>query len=94
MPENNRVYGSYKNQGLVLIGVHIDPDMAKRDAIIKEKSLKYPVCQDVSKAGCQVSAATYHIEYIPTIFVIGRGGKIVALDPPNLDKAVKDALKS
>jgi peroxiredoxin len=92
MPENNQVYGRYKSQGLVLIGVHIDPDIKKRDAIIKQQGVTYPVCEDSLPNKKGGAASTYHIEYIPAIFVIDRHGKIVAEDPPDLDKAVKEAL--
>ncbi|HWA82259.1 MAG TPA: TlpA disulfide reductase family protein [Fimbriimonadaceae bacterium] len=94
MPENERVYRSYKGQGLVLIGVHLDPDIKQRDAIIKEKGVTYPVCEDKSPTKPGGAATAYHIEYIPTIFVIDRKGKIVAVEPPDLEKAVKKALAS
>jgi len=92
MPENNRVYRSHKDQGLVLIGVHVDADVKQRDAIVKEKALTYPVCQDKLPDKAGGAGATYHIEYIPTVFVIDRNGKIIAEDPPDLEKAVKKAL--
>ncbi len=77
---------------MVLIGIHIDPDLQKRNGIIKEKGLKYPVCQDNAIGKPGGAATVYHIEYIPTVFVINREGRIVALDPPNLEAAVKKAL--
>lgn len=92
MPENNQVYGRHKGQGLVLIGVHIDPDVKQRNAIIKQKGVIYPVCEDKFPNKPNGAAATYHIEYIPTIFVIDRKGKIIAAEPPNLEEAVKKAL--
>jgi len=93
MPENNRVYGSYKGQGLVFIGVHVDADVKQRDAIIKEKGVTYPVCEDKLPLKPGGAGTTYHIEYIPTIFVIDKKGKIIAEDPPDLEKAVKQALR-
>ena len=92
MPENNRVYGRYKGQGLVLIGVHIDPDVHQRDVTIKERGVTYPVCEDKFPNKPAGAAETYHIEYIPTIFLIGRNGKVLAVNPPDLDGAVKKAL--
>ena len=92
MPENNQVYGRHKGQGLVLIGVHIDPDVKQRNAIIKQKGVKYPVCEDKFPNKHAGVAAAYHIEYIPTIFVIDKNGKIIAEEPSNLEEAVKRAL--
>lgn len=92
MPENNRVYAKYKDQGLVLIGVHIDPDVKQRDDIVKQKSVTYPVCEDLQPSKPGGAADTYHIEYIPNIFVIDRQGKIIEEDPADLDKAVEKAL--
>ncbi len=54
--------------------------------------MTYPVCQDKSPDTPSGTAATYHIEYIPSIFIIDRNGKIIAEDPPDLAKAVKKAL--
>ena len=92
MPENNRVYRKYKSQGLVLIGVHVDPDVKKRNAVIKQQGVTYPVCEDELPNKPGGAGTTYHIEYIPTIFVIGKNGKIIAEEPQDLDKAVKSAL--
>ncbi|MBS1718297.1 MAG: TlpA family protein disulfide reductase [Armatimonadetes bacterium] len=92
MPENNRVYGRYKGQGLVLIGVHIDPDVKQRNAIIKQQGVTYPVCEDKFADKPNGVGRAYHIEYIPTIFVIDKTGKIIAVDPPKLEEAVKQAL--
>jgi len=94
MPENNRVYRSFKGQGLVLIGVHIDADMKQRDAVIKQHGVIYPVCQDKLPNKPGGAGTTYHIEYIPTIFVLDKHGTIIAEDPPDLDKAIKKALAS
>jgi peroxiredoxin len=92
MPENNRVYRSYKDQGLVFIGVHVDPDVKQRNAIIKEKGVTYPVCEDKSPLKPGGAGKTYHIEYIPMVYVIDKKGTIIAEDPPDLEKAVKQAL--
>lgn len=88
MPELKKVYGSYKGQGLVLIGIHGDPDVKGRDSVVKENKLTYPICEDVD----QKTLKAYKIEYYPTVFVIDRKGIIVSVDPLDLEKAVKAAL--
>ena len=92
MPENERVYRSLKGQGLVLIGVHVDPNVKEREAIIKQQGVTYPVCEDKLPMKPAGAGMTYHLEYIPAIFVIDKHGKIVAEDPPDLAAAVKKAL--
>ena len=92
MPENNQVYGRYKNQGLVLIGVHIDPDVKQRDSVIKEHGVTYPVCEDNAPMKKEGASTTYHIEYIPTIFVIDKHGKIASVEPADLEKTIKKEL--
>jgi peroxiredoxin len=92
MPDNERVYGRYRNQGLVLIGIHVDPDVKQRDKVIKDHGVTYPVCEDALAGKRGGAAATYHIEYIPCVWVINRKGKILAIDPPKLEDAVKKAL--
>lgn len=89
MPELNKLYGSYKGQGLVLIGIHCDPDIAKRNATVKELKVTYPICQAIGES----TMTAYKIEYFPTVYVIGKNGKIIAADPENLEKVVKAALK-
>lgn len=94
MPELKRVYGSHKNQGLVLIGIHSDPNLKGRDDIVRSMKLPYPICED-SFAGSQlgVTGSTYHIEGYPTVFVIDRKGRVAAVDPPDLEGEVKTLLK-
>ena len=89
MPELNKLYGSYKDQGLVLIGIHGDPDVAKRNATVKQLKIRYPICQTKG----ETTMTAYNIEYFPTVYVIGRSGKIIAADPDNLETVVKAALK-
>jgi hypothetical protein len=88
MPELNKVHESYKGQGLVLIGIHCDPDVAKRNSTVKAKGVKYAVCQ----AKAEETPEAYRIDGYPTVFVIDRKGIIRAVDPPDLGKAVKEAL--
>lgn len=89
IPELNKVYASYKSQGLVLIGVHCDPDIAKRNACVKEKKIAYPVCNAVK----DTSPKAYRIDGYPTVFVIDKKGVIREVDPGDLEAAVKKALK-
>jgi hypothetical protein len=88
MPELKSVYGRYKSQGLALIGIHSDPDIKKRDAVVKEKGLPYYVCNDIKDS----TQTLYNIQGYPTIIVIDRKGIVRAIDPDDLDKTLKALL--
>jgi cytochrome c biogenesis protein CcmG, thiol:disulfide interchange protein DsbE len=88
IPKLNKVYASYKGQGLVLIGIHSDPDVAKRDACVKENKIAFPVCQAIGKK----SPTEYKIDGYPTYYLIDKKGIIREVDPENLEASVKKAL--
>jgi hypothetical protein len=88
MPELKKVHESYKGQGLVLIGIHCDKDIAKRNEIVKQKKLTYPICQDVANG----TQKAYFLEGYPTVYLIDKKGFVRAVDPADLGKAVKAAL--
>lgn len=84
------MYGSYKSQGLVLLGVHGDPDWAQAVAVAKSEGIKYPITNDID----QKTLGAYKIEYYPTVFVLDKKGVIRAVDPADLDATVKKLLKA
>lgn len=88
MPELKKLHGSYKSQGLVLIGIHCDPDKKKRDEAVKKNALTYPVCQDVKDA----TAKAYQIDGYPTVFVIDKKGIVRSVDPTDLEAEIKKRL--
>jgi cytochrome oxidase Cu insertion factor (SCO1/SenC/PrrC family) len=89
MPELQKVHAKYKSQGLVLIAVHCDPDVAKRDATVKSRKVTYPVAQAIGDK----SPKDYRINGYPTVYLIDRKGVIRSVDPPDLEKAVKAILE-
>lgn len=72
---------------MVLLGVHVDK-WSEATKIAKEKGIKFPITND--KAG--KSSAAYGIEYLPTLFVLDKKGKIRSVDPQDLDGTVKKLL--
>jgi len=88
MPELVKLHQTYKSKGLVLIGVHCDPDVAKRNASVKTNKLSYPICQDKGSK----TADAYRIDGYPTVFVIDRKGIVRAVDPDDLEATVKAEL--
>ncbi|GIV03258.1 MAG: hypothetical protein KatS3mg015_2088 [Fimbriimonadales bacterium] len=91
MPHLKELYGRYKDQGLVLLAVHSDPDVAKMKAVVQELKIDYPVAQD----GERKTMKAYHGDSFPDYYLIDRSGKVRFADLANadLDKAVEALLK-
>jgi len=93
MPHLNQLYEKHRGEGLVVIGVSEDekPDIEK---FAKEIEVTYPLAADRLVEGNGVTLKAYHIVAIPTIYLIGRNGKIAWRgDGPKLtDKMVLDEL--
>lgn len=89
MPELNRIYRSYKGQGLVLIGIHGDANSAKGLQAAKDNKLEYPIVQDQNNK----TQTVYNIQYYPTVVVIDKKGKVRFTDPKSLEVSVKQLLK-
>jgi thiol-disulfide isomerase/thioredoxin len=78
LPHVTRLYDTYKDKGLIVIGVHT-PEFAfekSTDAVqaaIKRHGIRYPVAQDNEYATWNA----YHNQYWPAQYIIDRSGKIV-----------------
>ena len=85
------LYERYKDQGLVLIGVHTKNASERMAAFAKEQKIGYPIAIDAE--GKTVKA--FHVDSFPDYYVIGRGGKLRFADLANaeLDAVVKKLLK-
>ena len=82
MPNNDRVYRKYADQGVVLLGVTADDTRAAYDGWVKRNSGKYAFTMTFDSTGREgwsssVFNTQYHVSGFPTIFVVGRDGKIV-----------------
>lgn len=91
MPHLKELYRRTKDQGLVLIGIHSDPDVEKMRAAVKENGLDYPIAQDGAKKTMQAM----HADSFPDYYLIDRSGKVRFADLANaeLDRAVELLLK-
>ena len=84
MPNNDRVYRKYADQGVVLLGVTADDTRAAYDGWVKRNSGKYAFTMVFDPAGREgwkdsVFNTGYHVSGFPTLFVIGRDGKIAEI---------------
>ncbi|MCI0363120.1 MAG: TlpA family protein disulfide reductase [Phycisphaerales bacterium] len=91
IPNNVKLVNKYKDQGLVVIGVHDAVRGADRmAAIAAENKINYPLAVDAGEA----TARAYQISFWPTYVVIDRDGVIRAagLDPASVENVVKKLL--
>ncbi len=78
LPYVTQWYEKYKNQGLVVVGVHapefpFERSTANVQTAIKRFGITYPVAQDNSFATWKA----YGNQYWPAIYLVDRNGKIV-----------------
>ena len=90
MPKLNALYDKFAKDGLVLIGVHSDPDTAKAIESVKSEGIKYPVAFDggrlMKKFGC---------DSFPDYVIIDRKGIVRVVDLANseIERAAEALLK-
>lgn len=90
MPKLNSLHEKYAKDGLVLIGVHSDPDTPKGVEAVKAEGIKYPVALDggklMKKLGC---------DSFPDYVIIDRKGLVRVVDLANgeIERAVELLLK-
>jgi hypothetical protein len=91
MPHLKELYGRYKDQGLVLIGIHSDKDAEKGKAAVSELGMTWPIAYDVEKGTMEA----FHCDSFPDYCVIDRKGIVRYCDLANaeVDKAVELLLK-
>ena len=78
LPYVTRLYDTYKDKGLVVVGIHTPEFPFERStgnvqAAIKRHSIRYPVAQDNGYATWNA----YHNRYWPAQYVVNKSGKIV-----------------
>jgi thiol-disulfide isomerase/thioredoxin len=94
MEEVEELRQKYAPQGLVVIGISLDHDRMAFEKLMAEKKLPWPQVFG-GKGWDSPVAKRYNVFGIPTHFVIGRDGKIVALrvSTDNLEQEIVRALK-
>ena len=71
MPKMKELYAKYKDQGLVVIGVHSADQSDKLEDFLKENKITFPVMIDQG-----TTAKRYVIDAWPTYFLIDKAGKV------------------
>ena len=93
LPETRVVYDKYHAQGFDVVGVSLDEQRDELTAFLKKENLPWPQVFD-GKGWDSPLAKLYGVKAIPAAFLIGRDGKIAAVDVRGLglEPAVQQAL--
>jgi len=93
LPEIEARYASYRDRGLVVLGVDEQEDASLVKPFVRRMKLTFPVAIDASGA----ATLTYHVGAIPTSVFIGADGNVKAvhvgeMSPQNMDEDLKKIL--
>lgn len=92
IPHNNELLKSYKDKGLVIVGVCTSKrGQEKMEQTVKDKGIEYPTARDPDLK----SEKAWAVHYYPTYAVVDRKGivRIIGLQPDNVEKVVKKLLE-
>ena len=92
-PIVDRIAQRYRDQGLTVVGVDTSDEAGKAAPFASRHHLTYPIAYDEG----QRAAAAYGVENLPTLVLISKAGKVVAVrtgvtKDADLDDLVKRAL--
>ncbi len=73
-PWLNKMQEKYNAEGLVIVGVNMDSDVAEADKFLQEFPAEFTIIYDSDRT----LGKQYGVEAMPTSFVIDRNGEIVA----------------
>jgi hypothetical protein len=91
IPHNNEMLKTYKDKGLVIVGVCTSSHGQETFAAnAKQHGIEYPAARDATLA----SEKAYAVNYYPTYAVIDRKGivRVIGLQPQNVEDVVKKLL--
>jgi thiol-disulfide isomerase/thioredoxin len=79
MPNIKTLYDEHHEAGFEVVGVNLDDNLGRVGAFVRTQGLAWPHL--VSESGQDHPLANYYGVYqIPTTFVIGRDGRVAAVD--------------
>ena len=91
VPQLNELYSRYKDQGLVLIGVHTKSRAEGMADAVLENEIGYPVAADIEGK----TVESFRVDSFPDYYLIDRSGKLRVADLANsdLERVIKILLK-
>lgn len=90
MPKLNELHSKFKDKGLVLIGLHSDPDAAKGEKAVLDEKMNYPVAIEDGKF-----MKTLGCDSFPDYAVIDKKGVLRFVDLANgeIERAIEAFIK-
>lgn len=94
LPNVKKTYDAFHDQGFEIIGISLDDDLGKLDSFIKKEKMNWPQIAD-GQGWDAALGRLYNVRSIPTTILIGRDGKIAAMNPrgKRLYEEVEKAMK-
>jgi peroxiredoxin len=68
----DRLYGTYRSSGLVVLGVGVDDNQVKAQEYARARKTSYPLLLDIEKS----ASRGFAIDRLPTTVLIDRGGVV------------------
>ena len=94
IPHLKKVYAEYKPKGVEIIGISLDKNRKALKAYVKGQGLDWPITFS-GKGWSDPTARRYGIGSIPSVWVIGRDGKVFSSNARgNLEATLDQALKA
>jgi len=92
LPELQAAYKKYHAQGLEVVGISLDEDKSALTSFVKDNKMPWPQVFD-GQGWKSAVPGVYGVRAIPFMLVVGRDGKIAAVNPRGkIDGAVQAAL--
>jgi thiol-disulfide isomerase/thioredoxin len=93
LPNVLKIYKTYHPKGFEIIGVSLDSDKKALTDFVKARGLTYPQLFDGKRWG-NANAASYGVRAVPFSLLVGKDGRIAAVNPQeeDLEAAVEEAL--
>ncbi|WP_253270151.1 peroxiredoxin [Prevotella sp. HJM029] len=76
-PNVVRLYREYKDKGVVFVGISFDVDRKAWQEAVKKYGMDYVQVSELKKMREAQISKTYGVSWIPSLYVIGRDGKLV-----------------
>ncbi len=92
-PKVKKLYSSFKNKDVQFIGISLDDDIEDLRGFVKQEEIEWPQAFD-GKRWKGMLPALYHVQAIPTIFVLDRENKVryIGSDTENISRIVTTLL--
>jgi len=93
LPKLKEIYSKYRDQGLEIVGISLDRTLAAAKSFIRDRNLGW--IHTYGGSGRNSIAAKYGVNAIPSLWLIGRDGKVITNNARGrLDTLIPQALKT